>query len=148
MGGPAMKSLLIASLLLSPLAASPAFAASIDDHAATAQHRLGAFAGARFRVAMGGEQAGQPRLGVTMTGVDYRLSGDGRMRARFADGAEYGFSADGLQLSFAGEPFRTRKEKLNASGGGGISPDLIIGAGIAVVVIGAAVGIIDAVGDD
>ena len=144
-----MKYLLIASLLLAPLAAAPAAAASIEDHGYAGQHRLGTFAGARLRIAMGGEQAGRPRLGLAMTGVGYSRSADGGMRTRFAEGVEYGFSAERrVELSLAGRPMRTKGDRLHASGGGGLSPEIIIGAGVAVIAIGAAIGVIDAIGDD
>ena len=143
-----MKSLLIASLVLAPLMASPAAAASLEDHSSAGQYRLGTFAGARLRIAVGGEQAGRPRLGLAVTGIDYRRSPDGGLRTRFADGAEYGFSADGLGLSLAGQPVAMGKERLNASGGGGLSDNVVFGVGIGIILIGGAIGVIDAIGDD
>lgn len=137
-----MKSLLIASLVLTPFTAGPAFAASIEDHPAAGQHRLGAFAGARFRIAIGGEGAGEPRLGLAIAGIDYRRSTDGSLRARFAEGVEYGFAAKrGASLSLAGQPVRIGEDRLHASGGGGLSPKLIFAGIVGVIVIGGAVGV-------
>lgn len=142
-----MKSLMIASLVLTG-AAQPALAASLEEHPSAGQHRLGAFAGARFRVAIGGERAGEARLGLAIAGVDHRRSADGSLRTRFADGVEYGFAAKhGVGLSLAGQPVGVSKDRLYASGGGGISPSLIVAGIVGVVVLGAAIGVYTAIDD-
>ena len=85
---------------------------------------------------------------LAMTAVDYNRSADGRLRARFGEGAEYGFSPEGLRLSLAGQPVERHKHRLNASGSGGISDNVVFGVGIGIIVIGGAIGVIDAIGDD
>lgn len=132
-----MKSLLIVSLVLAPLAATPAVAASIADHPPAAQHRVGAFAGARLRIAMGGEHAGQPRIGLAVAGIDHRRAGDGGIGTRFAEGVEFGFAADRrLGLSLAGRPLRATKASLQDEAKdddeGGISTGLLIAGGVLV----------------
>ena len=137
-----MKSLAIAALVAAELAVAvqPAMAADLGDTQAASQ-RQGAFAGARFRVPLGGgEKAGKARAALTMTPVLHGRQADGAMRTRFGEGVELAFTGK-PQLSLAGRPVsqiapgRTGPDgrRLGTSTGKGL---LIVG-GIVVVTLGA-----------
>lgn len=97
---------------------------------------------------MGGKDSGQPRLGLALSGIDYRQSTGGAVSVRFADGAELGFAADRIGLSLAGRPVRTNASlQEDDDEDGGISTGLLIAGG---VVIGLGIGallFVDALND-
>jgi hypothetical protein len=143
---------LIMSLTAASLIAPPGFAATLEGHPSSAHHRVGAFAGARLRVAMGGETAGRPRLGLAVAGMDYRQSSDGRISARLGEGMELGLAADRkLRLSLAGQPVGIRPSLQGSDEDededGGISTALLIAGGVVVALGIGALLFVDAVND-
>lgn len=99
-----MKSLTIAALLAAQIAlsAQPAFAAELSRDGGTTPNQVGAFAGARLRVPLGGGRE-KAQAGLAMTST---LRGGAGGELRFAKGAELGFSGrdSGIRLTLAGAP--------------------------------------------
>ena len=98
-----MKFLAIFSLVAAQLlaAAQPASAADLGDSGGSAAQRHGAFAGARLRVPLGGDRGEKARIGVTVAPLTESLGADGRLKTRFGEGMELGFSGSekaGLRL--------------------------------------------------
>lgn len=88
-----MKTLAAASLIAAQLlAAAPARAADLGVTADQAQVRMGAFAGARVRLALGGRDEGRVRAGLTLAPFSHSQTMDGRTASRYADGLEFGIS--------------------------------------------------------
>lgn len=135
----------IAGLLLScgVMTAPTARAASLDPVPAVAgQHRTGAFAGARVRIALGG--GSKASAGLTLAPIQRALVDDGSMRLRFGEGLALGVSDDGpVALRLAGARLDrlhvSRNGRIDASGARhGISTAgyIAIGVGVAVIVGG------------
>lgn len=99
-----MKNLTIAALVAAQLAlsAQPVLGAELNREGGTMPNQVGAFAGARLRVPLGGGRE-RPQAGLAMTST-LRNGATGELR--FARGAELGVSGkdSGLQLSLAGTP--------------------------------------------
>lgn len=94
-----MKALIIASLLAGSIG-SAASAASLDAGQGGAERQMAAFAGARLRLPIGGNERPQAGLAVTST----LRSGTGS-DLRFAKGMELGFSGDrSVRLMLGGTP--------------------------------------------
>jgi hypothetical protein len=89
-----MKFLAIFGFVAAQLLASaqPAWAADLGDSGGSAVQRHGAFAGARLRVPLGGEHGEKARVGVTVAPLTESLGADGRLKTRFGEGMELGFS--------------------------------------------------------
>lgn len=100
-----MRKLTIAAVLAAQLlaAAQPALAADLTD---AQVQRMGAFAGFRLRVPIGGEAERQPiRAGLTFAPTIQTESRSGEVRTRFGEGLELGIAGDRpVRLSFAGTP--------------------------------------------
>jgi len=99
-----MKKLVITALLAGQLtAAQPAFAA---DLAEARPQQMGAFAGFRMRVPLGGDPDRQQlRAGLTLAPTLHTQSSSGEIRTRFGEGLEFGISGDQpARLSLAGTP--------------------------------------------
>jgi hypothetical protein len=98
-----MKLVLAAALCAAQvLPAAPAPAADLSAGDAAAPRQMGAFAGARLRVPLGGGQE-KPQAGLALTST-LRSGATGELR--FARGAELGFSGNEapLRLTLAGQP--------------------------------------------
>jgi hypothetical protein len=99
-----MKSLTIAALLATQIAlsAQPAFGAELSRDGGSMPNQMGAFAGARLRVPLGGGRE-KAQAGLAMTST---LRGGASGELRFAKGAELGFSGkgSGIRLTLAGAP--------------------------------------------
>ncbi len=87
-----MKIITAAALVAAQLAATPAFAADLVDSAgaAPAQVRMGAFAGTRLRVELGGRHEGRTRFGLSLAPISHSQAADGRVTLRYGEGFEYG----------------------------------------------------------
>lgn len=144
-----MRKLLIAGLVAAAQivpAGQPAAAAELhQDRTATAS-QVSAFAGARFRVPLGGSE--KPQAGLALTSI-LRSGPTGELR--FAKGAELGFSGrdSELGLSIAGRPLSQLAAGSPGPGGRkhGFSTAgwIAIGASAAIIVGG--VLIFDYIGD-
>ena len=97
-----MKLVLAAALCAAQLLpAAPALAADLRAGDAAAPRQMGAFAGARLRLPLGGGRE-KPQAGLALTST-VRSGATGELR--FAKGAELGFSGDKpIQLTLAGTP--------------------------------------------
>ena len=149
-----MKLVLIASLVLAQLPLASATAATIENHGAS-QQQVGAFAGARLRIAVGGEKAGKPTIGLGITGLAQSRSSDGAVRTRLSEGVQFGYSADRkLGLTVAGQPLDARRPSLQDKGeddDDGISTLGWIGIGVGAALVVAGVGLAlwaDAISDN
>jgi hypothetical protein len=86
-------------------AAAPARAAEIDDRQASGQRQFGAFAGARLRMPLGGNESGKARAGLALAPTVHSLRSDGSLRTRFGEGMELGLTdRKNPRLSLAGTP--------------------------------------------
>lgn len=140
-----MKKLTIAALVAAQLAsvAQPAMAADLVQQETP---RMGAFAGARLRIPLGGaREERRLRAGLTLAPTMRNQGADGASRLSFGEGLEFGIAGrEPARLSLAGVPVN----RLARSGTGpdgqrlGISTIgwIAIGVGTAIViVVGAAV---------
>jgi hypothetical protein len=84
------------------LSAAPAGAADLTAGDAAASRQMGAFAGARLRMPLGGGK-GKPQAGLALTS---RLRSGATNELRFAKGVELGFSGNQapMRLTLAGRP--------------------------------------------
>ncbi|HEU0134756.1 MAG TPA: hypothetical protein VFR28_08025, partial [Allosphingosinicella sp.] len=92
-----MRKLLIAGLVAAAQtvpAARPAMAAELDQDRPALSGRVSGFAGARFRVPLGGGRE-KPQAGLALTST---LRRDSAGELRFAKGAELGFSGRDLKV--------------------------------------------------
>ena len=126
-----MKLILGAALCaVQTVSAAPAFAA---DGGAP---QMGAFAGARLRVPLGGSEKPQAGLALTST---LRNGPTGELR--FAKGAEFGFSGDApaLELTLAGTPASRLAEGRSAPDGSKLGVSTLgwvaIGVGVLAVAV-------------
>lgn len=109
-----MKAIAAASLVAAQLAAAaPTLAADLVAGADPAQVRMGAFAGARFRVELGGRHGGRARIGLALTPTSHSQSADGRVSLRYAEGLEFGLAGR--------EPARLRLAGYRIGPGGSLS---------------------------
>lgn len=104
-----MKLLTIIALVLAQLFSVPAVsAATLEDvpqAGPNAQFRAGTFAGARIRVAMGGQKkAARLRAGLTFAAMQSGQSARGASFMRFGEGLEFGITDREIQpqMSLAG----------------------------------------------
>lgn len=142
-----MKKLMIAALLGSQLVAAmqPAMAGPLEP---AAEQRMGAFAGLRLRVPMGGPGAEQtPRFGLAFAPTTHSTSQSGATRMRVGEGLELGFSGrQPLRLTLAGQDLRRLgaarqdgEQDNDRHGGPSTFGWIAIGVGVAaVIVVGAA----------
>jgi hypothetical protein len=109
-----MKAIAAASLVAAQLVtAAPAFAADLVAGSDPAQVRMGAFAGARFRVELGGRHDGRARIGLALAPTSHSQSADGRVSLRYAEGFEFGVTGR--------EPARLRLAGYRIGPGGSLS---------------------------
>lgn len=107
-----MKKLTIAALLAAQSMAQPAIAAELGDERGTVAARQGAFAGARFRVALDGTRARKAQAGLTLAPVLQGRQADGSQRTRFGEGLELRLVGDSAkpELAFGGRSLAQLKE--------------------------------------
>ena len=88
-----MKHLLIAALIGAQLlpCAAPAAAAELAAEPKRTETHMGAFAGARLRVALGGERRERVRAGLTVAPALHGVK-DGTVRLRVGEGLEFGLT--------------------------------------------------------
>jgi hypothetical protein len=99
-----MKLMIAAAVIASQLATAAPAAELGGDAQASAQRR-GAFAGARFRLPLGGRDAGKARLALALTPAVQSQGRDGALVTRYGQGLELGLAGrDRARLSFAGTP--------------------------------------------
>jgi hypothetical protein len=86
-----MKKLLIAALLAAQIGpvAAPAWAAELGARPEQGESRMGAFAGARLRIALGAGDHDRVRAGVALAPALHRME-NGTARLRVGEGLEYG----------------------------------------------------------
>lgn len=88
-----MKTIAAASLIAAQLlAAAPVRAADLAIAADQAQVRMGAFAGARVRLAFGGRDQGRLRAGLALAPFSRSQTIDGRAAFRYGEGFEFGIA--------------------------------------------------------
>ena len=140
-----MKKLTIVAFVAAQMlgAAQPAAAA---DLVAQEAPQMGAFAGARLRMPLGGaREERQVRAGLTLAPTMRSHNADGASRLRFGEGLEFGFTGrEPLRLSLAGTPVNRLTQGRAGPDGQRLGVSTIgwiaIGVGAAVViVVGAAV---------
>ena len=106
-----MRKLVISTVVAAQiaLAAQPVAGAElVDDRSSIGQQR-GAFAGARLRVPLGGDESEKPRAGLAVAPVSRTQLADGSVRTRFGEGAELSFGAgETAELRIAGAPLAQR----------------------------------------
>ena len=85
-----MKALMLGALVSAQIlvSAQPALAADLGDERGAVAARQGAFAGARFRVALDGTSARKAQAGLTLALVLQGRQADGRTVTRFGEGME------------------------------------------------------------
>jgi len=102
-----MKKLMIGALVAGQLltAAQPAFAAELVDGRS---HQVGAFAGARLRLPLGGDvRQRQLRAGLTLAPTLRTFAADGESQLRFGEGLELGVTGrQPVRLLVAGRDAR------------------------------------------
>lgn len=141
-----MRSLVMTALVGGHIAllAQPAAGAEIIEERVAGSARQGAFAGARFRVPLGGAEAGRVRAGLALAPTAEVRRPDGSGRTRFGAGLELGVSgSERAALSFGGRPVGQRmltpsgqapdKDRAGVSTLGYVA----IGVGVVVVVLAA-----------
>lgn len=103
-GAPDMKILTATALVAAQLASAlPAHAADLVGGAEPAQGRMGAFAGTRLRVELGGRHDGRARFGLTLAPISQSQAMDGRSIRRFGEGFELGIAGrEPARLRLAG----------------------------------------------
>lgn len=141
-----MKTMIGAALIAAQLMAAPAIAASLEP-VETSAARTGAFAGARFRIVLGGRDKARAQAGLNIGPVRSAQAMDGRIRTSFGDGVSFGIVGKKAQpqLTLAG---RTANElRLQADGKDSGVPTWAWVAGGVVLVLGAAFIAYGAVGD-
>ena len=124
-----MKTLVIALLIAAPVG-SPATATGFG-----ADTKAGAFAGARFRMALGGKA--KPRVALTVAPM-VRAPGDDT-RVRFGEGVAFGLTGP-VRLSLGGRPmsFAAQRTSIDMKNASGISTLGWVGIGaVALLAIGA-----------
>ena len=138
-----MKTLTIAALLAAQTLAQPAIAAELGDQGAVAA-RQGAFAGARFRVALDGTGTRKAQAGLTLAPMLQGRQADGRTVTRFGEGMELRLTGGESKpkLAFGGRTLAQLAEGRQGPGGrkAGVSTLgwVAIGVGVAAVIVVAA----------
>jgi len=139
-----MKRLTIAALVAAQVLAQPAMAAELGNDGGTVAARQGAFAGARFRVALDGTSARKAQAGLTLAPVLQGRQADGRMVTRFGEGMELRLAGGETkpQLAFGGRTLAQLTEGRQGPSGrkAGVSTLgwVAIGVGVAALILVAA----------
>lgn len=105
-----MKSLVIASLIAGQMLAPVQAAAAGPDRFGPSTTEVGAFAGARLRLPLGGgARKAPPRFSLALTPMLRAASADGQVQMRFGEGVGVGFSGGrSPQLTLGGLPLASR----------------------------------------
>ena len=113
-----MKTIAAASLIAAQLlAAAPVRAADLGVAADQTQVRMGAFAGARVRLAFGGRDEGRLRAGLALAPFSRSQTIDGRASLRYGDGLEFGIAGrEPARLRLAG--YRLSQGPMRGDAGG------------------------------
>ncbi len=122
------------------LAAQPVAAARLDGRDGAAERELGAFAGARLRVPLGGDARARPSAGLTLAPALRGRDAYGDARLQVGEGVGFGLRGDGgAGLSIAGRPalMLLRPAGNAPRGKAGVSTLGWVGIGAAVLVTGA-----------
>ena len=139
-----MKKLTIAAMAAAQLMAQPAMAAELGDERGAVAARQGAFAGARFRVALDGTSARRAQAGLTLAPVLQGRQADGRTVTRFGEGMELRLTGGETRpkLAFGGRTLAQLTEGRTGPDGrkAGVSTLgwIAIGVGVAAVIVIAA----------
>ena len=139
-----MKKLTIAAMAAAQLMAQPAMAAELGDERGAVAARQGAFAGARFRVALDGTSARKAQAGLTLAPVLQGRQADGRTVTRFGEGMELRLTGGETRpkLAFGGRTLAQLTEGRTGPDGrkAGVSTLgwIAIGVGVAAVIVIAA----------
>lgn len=139
-----MKKLTIAALAAAQLMTQPAMAAELGDERGAVAARQGAFAGARFRVALDGTGARKAQAGLTLAPMLHGRQADGRTVTRFGEGMELRLTGGETRpkLAFGGRTLAQLTEGRQGPDGrkAGVSTLgwIAIGVGVAAVIVIAA----------
>lgn len=103
-----MKILVISALVAAQLLqGSAAIAADLVAHPEASQSQMGAFAGARARIELGGRNDGRARIGLAAAPISRSQSIEGRTSLRYGEGFELGMVGDEpAGVSVAGQRLR------------------------------------------
>jgi len=104
-----MKMITAAALVAAQLAsAAPLSAADLAGSADASQTRVGAFAGGRLRVELGGRHDRPARLGLALAPYAQSRAADGRTMVRYGEGFEFGIvGREPAQVRLAGHRLAT-----------------------------------------
>lgn len=119
-------------------AAQPAFAGSAADALGPGSGRMGAFAGARLSLDLGGARRAPVRAGVMLTGTRTDVAADGSRRTELRDGLAFGFAGGRTAVTFAGRPVRELAPRRNASTAGTVAivvGGLVLAGGIGFLIL-------------
>ena len=143
-----MKAFIIASLLLTSLVSQPALGAGTGDQHSAARQDAGAFAGARLRIRLGGNDAGHVRAGLAFAPMTRTETIGGRAHVRYGEGVEFGFNGSSYaRFSLGGQPLdrfallpgtgvdKRRANGISTLGGVGIGAAVVVLAGVAAFVV-------------
>jgi hypothetical protein len=136
-----MKKLLISAVLGAQLVpfAAPARAADLVAGAERQEARMGAFAGGRLRIALGGEGRERVRAGLTVAPALHRAA-DGATRLRIGEGLEYGLterrplgvSLAGYRMADARQAAEGQRHNVSTTGWVAIGVGVVVLTGVAV----------------
>ena len=139
-----IRSIVTAGLVTALATAQPASAAELGDERGAVAARQGAFAGARFRVALDGNRARKAQAGLTLAPVLQGRTADGRTLTRFGEGMELRLTGGEAKpkLAFGGRTLAQLAEGRQGPNGrkAGVSTLgwIAIGVGVAAVIVVAA----------
>lgn len=137
-----MKVVAISALLAAQiLQTSPALAAELVGHADTAHSQMGAFAGARLRVDLGGRRDGRTGAGLVLAPVSRNQTSEGRSSLGYGEGIELRVSGqDPASLRLFGHRFRPGGRMEDEDGNRlGVSTLGVAAIAAGVIVVGAVV---------
>ncbi|HEX9953982.1 MAG TPA: hypothetical protein VGB48_02060 [Allosphingosinicella sp.] len=136
-----MRILVAASLIAAQAVsvAAPAQAAELNVGGQQGETRFGAFAGARVRIALGGEKRERVRAGLAVAPSSLRTEG-AATRLRIAEGVEYGLterrapglSVAGMRMSDMGRAAGGDRQNVSTTGwiAIGVATVVVIGVGV------------------
>ena len=133
-----MEKILIAAVLVTQAApfAAPAQAAELAGGLQPHENRMGAFAGARVRIALGETRRDRVRAGLAIAPTLHRIS-EGNARLNIGEGLEYGFtgrrsaavSLAGLRISDMGRAPEGSRRNVSTAGWIAIGVGTVVVAG-------------------
>jgi hypothetical protein len=131
-----LSSIAALAAAVSMAAAQPVAAAELHE---TQAQRMGAFAGARLRIPLGGDEGRrQVRAGLTVAPTLHSRSMDGASRLRIGQGVEFGLTGrEPVHLSIGGTPVSQLGQVGTVPGGPrrNLSTGEWIGVGVGTVVV-------------